>query len=238
MTPFYLTVVCVNWGRGYRPGEFKRNVMNVMRHVDGREHVIIGVQELDEEPDLGKEHAVLGSMLEPGTKKVWWRTHEPIILSPSFRADRRRRVMTMGSGQDIGAPPGTGPRRYSISCVAKHKGCRVGVGNTHPHRRTGHPKVTKARVEGLEVFGAEMLGVQRSGGGTSGIWMGDMNDDDIPRLVPYEKVAKQKGLDHIRYWNHPDGDRLTLLDTGSLNGTIDPHDPLWARFMVTKRGRR
>lgn len=232
MTSFALTVVCVNWGRGYGPGVFKRNVQRVMKFVDGREHVMLLVQELDEEPDPAHEHKVFGSMLEPGTKKVFWRTREPIILSPAFRADRRRRRLTMGSGQEIGAPDGTGPRRHAVSCVAKFEGARVGAGNTHPHRDLPNVKVRQARGEGLEIFSDEMRGVRESGGGTSGVWGGDMNDRFVPKLVPGEKVAISRGLDHIRYWNHPNGVRLTLTDTGSLRGTIDPHDPIYARFMV------
>lgn len=232
MTSFHLTVVCVNWGRNYGPGEFKRNVQRVMKFVDGREHIMLLVQELNEEPDPANEHKVFGSTLEPGTKKVFWRTREPIILSPAFRAQRRRRVVTMGSGQEIGGPRGTGPRRHAVSCVGVFEGVRVGAGNTHPHRNLPHPKVRRARSQGLEVFSDEMRGVRASGGGTSGVWGGDMNDRNVPKLVPGEKVAISRGLDHIRYWNHPDGARLILAATGSLRGTIDPHDPIWARFKV------
>jgi hypothetical protein len=33
----------------------------------------------------------------------------------------------------------------------------------------------------------------------------------------------------------PDGARLELKAHGSLEGTIDPHDPIWARFLVDGR---
>lgn len=232
MTTFALTAVCVNWGRGYDPGEFRRNVNKVLTFVDGHEHVALLVQELDEEPDPAHEHAVFNSMLEPGSKKVWWRSREPIILSPGARAWRRRRVLTMGSGQDIGAPDGTGPARHAVTCVAKIEGVLLGVGNTHPHRSLEHPRVIRAREHGQEVFSQELRGVRRSHGGISGIWGADMNDRSVPKLVPGEKVAISRGLDHLRYWEHAEGARMKLLDTGTLNGTIDPHDPLWARWLV------
>lgn len=229
---FYLTAVSVNWGRGYDPGQFRRNVRRVLRHVNDEEHVVLFVQELDEEPDPAHEHMVFGSMLEPGSKRVFWRTREPIILSPTFKVSRRRRTVTMGSGEEIGGPRGTGPRRYSITCVGEYRGIQLGFGNTHPHRRGVSPKVEAARDMGQDVFGAELQGVRRSNGGISGIWGGDMNALYVPRLVPGEKVAMRKGLDHLRYWEHPSGATLILKDKGSLNGTIDPHDPIWARWQV------
>lgn len=232
MTIFWLTAVTVNWGRGYDPGEFKANVLKVMRLVDRWEHAVILPQEVDEEPDPAHEHDRLDSMLEPGTKKVFWRTREPILLSPDFRVLRARRALTMGSGEEIGGPHGTGPRRYAVTCVAAYRDVRLGFGNTHPHRRGLTAKVEDAREAGLRVFQNELNGVRQSGGGTSGIWGADMNDTYVRRMVVGERIAMERGLDHLRFWNHPHGARLTLVDQGSLNGTIDPHDPLWARFKV------
>jgi hypothetical protein len=233
---FYLTAVTVNWGRKYDPGVFKRNVANVLRFTNKREHVVIFVQELDEEPDPAKEHKVFNSMLEPGTKKVFWRSHEPIILSPDFRVFDRRRVLTMGSGEEIGGPVGTGPRRYGVGCVAEYEGIRFALGNTHPHRRMpGHLRVELARRAGENIFGDMLRRYRRSHGGIPGIWGADFNDPVIPDFVAMERVAKDRGLDHLHYWNHAAGtSRITLKDKGSLNGTIDPHDPLWARFLMEK----
>lgn len=233
---FYVTVVCVNWGRGYGPGVFKENVLRVMKHTRRREHVIILPQELDEEPDPANEHKVFGSMLEPGTRKVFWRSREPLILSPDFNISRRRRVLTMGSGEEIGGPRGTGPRRYAVTCVAELEGIRFGVGNTHPHRRMpGHDRVMRARDRGERIFSNELKLLRASNGGIPGIWGADMNDTLVPALVAKERVAVRRGLDHLRYWQHPNGAKFKLVDRGTLNGTIDPHDPLWARFLVTAR---
>jgi hypothetical protein len=234
-TEFYITAVCVNWGRKYDPGVFKRNVMRVMRHVDGLEHVVILPQELDEEPDPANEHRVFNSMLEPGTHKVFWKSREPIILSPAFKVHRRRRVLTMGSGEDIDPQlKNIGPKRYGVTCVAEYQGVYFGLGNTHPHRRMPDlPKVMRARDRGEEIFSQALRECRQSYGGIPGIWGADMNDTLVPKLVPNEKVGARRGLDHLRYWNHPKAEyRLKLVDRGSLKGTIDPHDPLWARFAV------
>lgn len=192
---FWLTVVCVNWGRGYEPGEFKRNVQNVLKFTGGREHVVLLAQEVDEEPDPAHEHKRLASMLEPETHKVGWDTREPILLSPPFNVRRERKVKTMGAGGDIGAPAGTGPTRFAVSCIGGIAGLDVGFGNTHPHRNLPNSAVQKARADGRRIFKREMTDLYRTR--TSG------------------------------------GARLFLIDTGTLRGTIDPHDPLWARFKVT-----
>lgn len=233
---FFVTAITVNWGRGYEPGEFKANVQRVMRFADRREHVVIFVQELDEEPDLGKEHAVFNSMLEPGTKKIFWRSHEPIILSPDFKVLDRWRVKTMGSGKEIGGPRGTGPARYGVYGVVSLHGLKFGLGNTHPHRRMpGEPRVVLARERGETIWGQGLQKVRRSHGGIPGIWGADFNEIITPKFVPMEHVAKDRGLDHLHYWNHTAGNVfLALKDKGSLNGTIDPHDPLWARFELKK----
>lgn len=192
---FWLTVVCVNWGRGYDPGEFKANVLNVLEFTEGREHVVILAQEIDEEPDPANERRRFRTMLEPGTHRIGWQTREPIVLSPPFDVRRERAVMTMDQGGAIGAPKGTGPRRFAVSCIGGVDGLEVGFGNTHPHRRMSHPKVVGARARGRVVFKQQMTSLYR---------------------------ARTAG-----------GAHLELLSTGHLNGTIDPHDPLWARFHVT-----
>lgn len=192
---YWLTVVSVNWGRGYRPGEFKANVLNVLEHTDGREHVVILTQELDEEPDPAHEKRVYRAMLDPGTHRVGWRTREPIALSPPFDVRRERIVKTMGAGGAIGAPKGTGPTRYAVSCIGGVGGLEVGFGNTHPHRRMPNRAVARARVSGQRVF------------------RGEMN-----RL--FDRPTKS-------------GAHLELEGTRTLQGTIDPHDPLVARFHVT-----
>jgi hypothetical protein len=234
---FWLTVVTVNWGRGYDPGEFRKNVRNVLDFTEGREHVALLVQELDEEPDLSHEHRRFGSMLEPGTHKVAWPHREPIILSPPMVPSRERIKLTMGAGGEIGGPRGTGPRRFAITTRAtiriRNEDISVGFGNTHPHRSMpGSRRVQAARSKGQQIFQNELISLWRSHQGTSVIWGADMNDREVPRLIPGEKVAIHKGLDHLRYAPHPHGANLKLLRTGRLEGTIDPHDPLWAKFLV------
>lgn len=230
---FWLTVVCVNWGRDYKPGVFRSNVLTVLRAVEDAEHVVILPQEVDEEPDPAHEHRELESLLAPGTKKVYWPTREPIILSPGFTVVDRWRRRTMGSGLEIGGPPKTGPARYAVTCVVELEGIRLGFGNTHPHRNMPtSPRVQAAREKGQGIFADALLDVYDFDGGTSTIWGADLNDLHVPKLLPREKVAHHQGVDHLRYAVHPDGARIELKEHDALVGTIDDHDPIWARFLV------
>ncbi|MDR7253694.1 hypothetical protein J2X46_002684 [Nocardioides sp. BE266] len=232
---FYLTVVGVNWGRGYEPGVFMRNVRNVMAKVDDHQHYVILPQELDEEPDPAHEHDRLASALEPGTRKVYWPTREPIILSPGFKVTKRKRVKIMGSGLEIGAAKGTGPARHISTCVAELKGIELFFGNWHPHRSGLNAKVDEARDSGAVIAGETLRSMFCHDGGTSGIYACDYNARRMPRMVPGEKVAHHQGLDHMRFVENEQGARLELKDHGSLEGTIDNHDPIWARFRVSAR---
>lgn len=234
-TQFYLTVVGVNWGRGYEPGEFLRNVRRVMDKVDDRQHYVILPQELDEEPDPANEHKRFASVLEPGVSKVYWRTREPIVLSPGFEVIKRKRVKLMGSGLEIGAAKGTGPARHISTCVAEFKDVRLFFGNWHPHRSKLSARVDEARDTGAVIAGETLRSMFCYDRGTSGIYATDYNARTMPRMVPGEKVAHHQGLDHMRYVENEQGARLELLAHGSLEGTIDPHDPIWARFLVSAR---
>lgn len=193
--PFRFTVITVNWGRGYDPGEFHRNVMNVLNKVGDEEHVALLVQELDEE-DAVDEHRVFKRALEPKTTLVGWYTREPIAVSPGARVYRKRRRMTMDQGTRIGAPAGTGPRRFLVSCIAEIHGVKIGLANQHPHRNLDNARVQRARRRGEAVTRsvvAELVDLC-----DIVIHGGDMNDTDYPKSHPREHVAFERDLDTIR----------------------------------------
>lgn len=195
--PFWLTVITVNWGRGYDAGKFKRNVMRVLNRVGDLEYVVLLIQELDEEPDPAHEKQVFRSVMEPGTMLVGWHTREPIAVSPGVqRVHRRDTTLTMGSGQEIGAPAGTGPDRFFVECCVVIEGVHVGCGNQHPHRDLNNPKVQEARRGGKAVTRERVHGLVRHCDIV--VHGGDMNDANYPRSHPQEKVANERGLDTIR----------------------------------------
>lgn len=194
--PFRITFVSVNWGRGYDPGEFKRNVLQVLDATEERQYVVLLIQELDE-ADAGDEHKVLRESLEPGSTMVQWFTREPIVVSPGVPVTRSRRVMTMDQGSVIGAPLGTGPRRFFTSCIIAIDGIRIGVGNQHPHRKMPNAKVVAARRRGIKVTRSEVRKLLRRA--DMAVYGGDMNDLNYPKAHPRERVGVERGLDTIRY---------------------------------------
>lgn len=194
--PFRLTVITVNWGRGYKPGEFHDNVMRVLNKVKQEEYVVLLIQELDEE-DAANEHAIFKKEMEKGTTLVQWATREPIAVSPGIRVWRKRKAMTMDQGTAIGAPKGTGPRRYFVSCLTRIHGVTIGFGNQHPHRNLSNPKVQDARHEGEAVTRVEVAGMFADGADLV-IHGGDMNDTNYPKVYPREQNLNSRGLDTLR----------------------------------------
>jgi hypothetical protein len=195
INPFRLTVVCVNWGRGYDPGEFKRNVLKVLNKVGEREYVVLLIQELDE-TDAAPEHKILRGLMEPGTTLVEWSTREPIAVSPDVQVGRKRRTLLMEQGTKIGAPEGTGPTRFFVSCVATIEGVRIGFGNQHPHRNLVNARVQAARRRGERVTRKEVADLFDVCDLV--IHGGDMNAMNYPRSHLRERTLLTRGLDTIR----------------------------------------
>lgn len=193
---FRLTVITVNWGRGYRPGEFKANVLNVLEKTEDKEYVVLLMQEIDE-ADSAQEHKIIKAEMEPGTTLVMWTTREPIAVSPGVPVRRKRKIMTMDQGSEIGAPVGTGPRRYFVSCISTIEGTEIGFGNQHPHRNMQNFKVQAARKRGELVTKDEVSKLVKRCDLT--IHGGDMNDTNYPKSHPKEKTANERGLDTLRY---------------------------------------
>lgn len=203
--PFRLVVVTVNWGRGYAPGEFRANVLRVLDATDERQYVVLLIQELDED-DSAPERKIFMADMEPGTSLVPEPPtpgRETIAVSPEVLVNHRRRVMTMDEGQKIGAPKGTGPRRFFVSCVITINGVKIGLGDQHPHRvdpdwdEHARNVVEQARRRGVSVSSHEVHLLMLES--DVSIYGGDMNDTTYPHLVAGEKVAAQRGLDTVRY---------------------------------------
>lgn len=195
LRPFRLTVVSANLGRGYDPGEFKRNVERVLNKVGEREYVVLFLQEVDED-DAAPEHQILRGMMEPGTTLVEWSTREPIAVSPGVKVTRKRRTLTMLSGLEIGAPAGTGPTNFMVSCISTIEGVRIGLGNQHPLRNLPNPKVQAARRRGERVTSeviAELVDLC-----DLVIDGGDFNDASPPKAHPRQRTLHQQSLCSIR----------------------------------------
>lgn len=204
---FRLTVVTVNWGRGYAPGVFHRAVMDVLDATDEAQYVVLLIQELDE-ADAAPERRVFMAEMEPGTTLIPAPPlpgRETIAVSPGVPVRHERRVMTMDAGLSLHppGPAGTGPRRFFVSCVTDVEGLAIGFGNQHPHRvdpdwsAREKAAVVRARSRGIAVTEDQVDELVRICDLV--IYGGDMNDPDYPRVHPKEKVAFEQGLDTIRY---------------------------------------
>jgi hypothetical protein len=199
--PFNLMVISANLGRGYDMVEFKRNVMRVLNTMDDVTYCVLLLQEVDE-ADKAPERQIIKNSMEPGTTCVMWWTREPIAVSPGVPVRRERKTMTMDQGSEIGAPKGTGPRRFIVSCIGTIHGVKIGFWCQHPHRVDPDwtPKqkqvVINARERGVRVTKAEVHALTTlcdivTGGG-------DMNDPNYPKTHPKEWTAHERGLDTIR----------------------------------------
>lgn len=196
---FRITFVTVNWGRGYKPGEFRRNVEAVFDKVDEKQYVVLLIQELDED-DPAEEHDIVEGMVPKGSTLVKWETREPIVVWPEVKVIRKRKRMTMDQGTRIGAPEGTGPRRFFVSCVLNLHGVLIGVGNQHPHRYSlTNPKVVEARHQGEVVSRREVELLAWFCDVV--VWGGDVNTRRYPKLHPKEKIAYRRDLDTLRLIN-------------------------------------
>lgn len=204
---FRFTIISVNFGRGYAPGEFHRNVMNVLNTAGEKEYVVLLIQELDE-ADAAPERKVFMAEMEPGTTLVpspkSKRAHrETIAVSPGVKVTGQRFTKTMDAGRKIGANEGTGPTRFFVSCYITVEGVKIFVGNQHPHRidpnSSAHNKfvVKQARNRGERITSREVhRGLKIA---DMAVYGGDMNDPDYPKAHPDEKTAYEVGLDTIRW---------------------------------------
>lgn len=195
LQPFRLTVISANLGRGYSPQAFRRNVMRILEATAERQYVVLLLQEIDE-ADPAEEHEKLLRWMDPETTMVGWVTREPIAVSPGVPVRRKRRTLLMRQGTMIGAPAGTGPDRYLVSCVITIEGVTIGLGNQHPHRDLPNAKVQHARRRGERVT-RRVIGelVDECDVTVHG---GDFNDHSYPKAHPREQVVHRRGPDSIR----------------------------------------
>lgn len=196
LEPFRITFVSANLGRGYDPGEFRHNVLEILDRVDERQYVVLLLQEIDE-LDPAEEHEKLLRWLEPGTTLVGWTTREPIAISPGVHVDLKRRTLLMEQGTKIGAPEGTGPRRDLVTCRLTIEGVRIGAGNQHPHRDLDNDAVQLAR-RGGERTTRRVVGRDLYDECDFVVHGGDFNDRNYPKAHPREKTLHSDGPDSLR----------------------------------------
>lgn len=211
LQPFRLVPICANLGRGYSPEKFKRNVMRILDEIEQlREHertyVVLLLQEIDE-ADPADELKLIERWAEPGTMIVAPNTREPIAVSPGVPVRRKRATLTMAQGTDLGAPVGTGPDRYLVTCVVTIEGVTIGLGNQHPHRvdpdwtdaqrkvvehaRSRGERVTREQLAELVML-CDLV-----------IDGADWNDEHYPLSHPRQRELIRRRVDSIRLIDPP-----------------------------------
>lgn len=200
---FRLTVASINLGRGYTTEQFLANVRRIMDAIEGREYVVLLLQEIDE-ADPSDEHKILRKALAemfPGALQfVEWGTREPIVvIGKGLEVTHERKKMTMDQGTALGAPAGVGPRRFYVYCVVMIEGVRFAFGNQHPHRYSLVNKaVAQARGRGERIVRIIITALCR----TCDIVIdgGDLNTTNYPLLRALgQKIAVRRRYDYIRF---------------------------------------
>lgn len=220
-----VTGFSVNWGRHENATEFRRNVLNVLDA--GGDDAILGIQELDE-ADAPGEHSILRQALDGTEHLVGWSTFEPLVVPEHLRV-RRSEVIPMCRGLARFTPA-----RFLIEALVmdptRPEVPPVVWMNQHPPRNAAALMTRRAQCRAVH---RQRVAYWNSRG-YSIVWMGDMNDPDYPQMHRNEQTAIHHGLDYIRYIPCRGGAQMEVVQTGSLNGTIDNHDPIWARFALSK----
>ena len=217
-----VTIVTANLGRGVPTREFKANVDRIKNQTPGR-HRFFGFQEIDE-ADVPEELDYLRKIFGNTHRFVGVNTRVPILVPHSFKISRR--IITPASD----GVKGLSPQRHVVQALVhpeEHRAAKLLATNTHFGRNIAPLAASRESAE--HVLRAR-LRTKHAG------WMtGDLNSSHYPRLAPREIRFVSKRLDYIRGYERK-GVSMKLLDSGTINLTIDGHDAHWARVRITWTG--
>lgn len=227
MTNRTITIVTANLGRGVGTKEYLANVDRLERQVPGH-HRFYGFQEIDE-ADAPEERRLLRARLRDTHRFVGLETAVPIAVPRSWTVQRR--VITRASD----GIAGISPHRHVVQAVVHPDGlpeCKAVAENTHFARDV--EVAAKARADADEVLRARIHHWQVRRDWPS--WLtADLNSANYPKLAPHgERRLVSARLDVIRAYlpAEDDGVRLVLLDTGTVDLTIDGHNAHWAKVRL------
>lgn len=209
-------LISANLGRHVDNAEFLANVRRLDEEA-GR-GVVFAPQEVDE-ADAPDEHAGLRRLL-PGLRWAGWATHEPIGLGERWTSLRTGVVKGSRGLARLS------PARTITEVVARHEsGAALVVLNLHYPRRD--PRLWLRWQQLRRAHRARIrYWVDR---GYSVVWLADVNRTRFARLHPDERTVAHRGLDWIRFIPAPGGARMRVLETGTIDMSIDGHDAVWAR---------
>lgn len=219
-----ITVATANLGRGVPIAEW-RETMRRLRKVPGR-NVFYGLQEIDEADAPEERHDLLREFRSTH-RFAGIRTAVPILV-PRTWTIRARHVTPASAGV-----AGFSPHRVLTQAVVhpREQPDRCAVA-TNIHFGRDVPQLARARADADKVVRHRL----EHWSGRRGLptWLtADLNSPRYPRLGPREKRFVSAGLDVIRgYEPVTPRPRFVLLDSGTINLTIDGHDIEWARLRL------
>ncbi len=216
-----VVVATGNLGRNVTINEFERNLDRMIARVPGKNR-FFQFQEIDE-ADTPEEMRMIRAKLGDTHRFAGVKTHVPIAVPKTFKVSSRlNRVASEGVA-------GLSPTRHVVQAVVwpdGHPDCKVIANNTHLARSA--PRLYQARIDHDQVL-REALAVPTAS------WLtGDLNSTDYPQLSRNEQEWVEARLDYIRGYERA-GVKFELLQTGSINLTIDGHNAHWAKVQITWR---
>lgn len=222
--PLFITA---NLGRHVDVAEFLANVRAIDEEA-GR-GAVIGFQEIDEN-DTPNEHAGLRAILGAFFAFAGWATRVPIAFGERW-SKRREDVVRAARGLAR-----LSPVRMITEVLLEHdSGAQLVVLDVHFPRKDprlfSRWRSVRAKLRRRIRYWHQL--------GFTVVWMGDANRVHLEPMHPDERVLAHHGLDGIRCVEHPGGVQLRVVETGSIDLTIDGHDAQWARVELhTPKERR
>lgn len=215
--PLFITA---NLGRHVDVQEFLTNVRAIDDEA-GR-GTVIGFQEIDE-ADTPNEHAGLRQVLGEAFGFAGWPTRVPIAYGDRWRKVREDVVKASRGLVRLS------PARVITEVVLEHADGSVLVFlDVHFPRKDprlfSRWRSVRAKLRARIAYWHER--------GFTVVWTGDANRVHLERLHPGERTLAHHGLDWIRCVEHPAGAQVHVVDSGSIDLTIDGHDAQWVRVAL------
>lgn len=216
-------VVSANLGRGVGADEFRANVRRIRRELAG---AIICFQEIDE-ADQPDEHQILADVLGDRWAFAGWNSRTPIAVP--------KRLWEIVDDRLVLASPGVPrqtPARRHVTAKIQHRyrpDVELGVVDAHAPRRIPLLDAERAQWEtSLRTTVHELV----VAGLSTAVAM-DRNGPQPPRLHPAQVVAARRRPDFVLWIPAKKGVQAEILDSDTVDLTIDAHDALASRLRFT-----
>lgn len=223
MTTRTIVVTTANLGRGVSIDEFKENVDRLNKKVPGT-HRFFGFQEVDE-ADKPEEMAYIRNVFAKTHRFVGSKTAVPLAIPRTFQVARGTVTFASTGVAEFS------PHREMVQAIVYPEGKPADkVVATGIHLGRNVKELQDARAQATAVIEKRLAYYQAKG---LPAWLtADLNAKRFKKLGDKEQRWVSAGLDHVR--GYPAGGvQFELLQTGTVDLTIDGHNAEWAKVKVT-----